>query len=257
LGRFLRAASPVDWSISGMLAGLSFLTRPTGILLPLLYSVALLVKGEWSVAIREGSIGHHHEPRATHHRGRGQAILLVLLGFVLPLAPYWIAVAVQTGSPFTSILRYNYSIRHIEEGTFSGFERSFEPPMTFVWRHAREIAPLVAQQWVTMGSALARSLQYVLPLGFFWRRGLGWKQGVLLGFAFLNFSLHALSWTVWGAARYLFPTYIIGMALLLDAPFRWSMGSRGDGETGRRGDGRNRGWQSWGVRLIRSSGCCD
>jgi hypothetical protein len=31
-----------------------------------------------------------------------------------------------------------------------------------------------------------------------------------------------MSWTVWGAARYLFPTYIIGMGLLLDAPLRWA-----------------------------------
>lgn len=235
LGRFLRARSPLDWSVSGLLAGFAALTRPTGLLLPVLYSVAIVASGEGSVVSGDGRAGCHPSPLTPHHPGRWRSLFLVLIGFILPLVPYWIAVAAQTGSPFTSILRYNYSIRHIDEGTFYGFERSFEPPVVFVRSHAGAIAGLIAQQWMTMGSALGRSLQYLLPLALFWRREPGWKRGVLLGLALLNFGLHAMSWAVWGAARYLFPTYIIGMALLLDAPIRWARRLGGEGETGRRG----------------------
>ena len=93
---------------------------------------------------------------------------------------------------------------------------------------------LVAKQWWTMGSALGRSLQFLLPLGLFWRRGRDAGRAALLGLALLNFLFHAMSWTVWGAARYLFPTYIIGMGLLLDAPLRWA-GEPGSGKTAGRG----------------------
>src|SRR5205823_1616788 len=117
-----------------------------------------------------------------------QPLFVMILGFALPLLPYAIAVAVQTGSPFTSILRYNYSIRHIDEGTFYGFERSFPPPWVFVKSHAAEVARLVAGQWSTMGWALGRSLQFALPLTLFWRRrGAGWGHAVLASLALLNF----------------------------------------------------------------------
>jgi hypothetical protein len=150
----------------------------------------------------------------------------------LPLLPYGIAVAVQTGSPFTSVLRYNYSIRQIDEGTFYGFERWFPPPWVFVTTHAADAAHLIARQWSTMGWALGRSLQFALPLGLFWRRGAGWGHAVLGGLALLNFLFHAMSWTVWGAARYMFPSYILGLGLLLDAPLRWAVSARAEGTAG-------------------------
>jgi 4-amino-4-deoxy-L-arabinose transferase-like glycosyltransferase len=247
LGRFLRAAFPVDWIVAGLLAALSFLTRPTGIILPVLYSAVLLVQtaGERRQAtarVAEAQLGPVRSSTSSIGRAAAAVVcrlsaavwhgpfLLVLAGFIVPLIPYWIVVTAQTGSPLTSILRYNYSIRHIDEGTFYGFERSFEPPAVFVWHHVREIGHLVARQWATMGSALGRSLQYLLPLGLFWRRGSSRKQAVLLGLALGNFLIHALSWTVWGAARYLFPTYVVSMALLLDAPVRWASGELSDGE---------------------------
>jgi Dolichyl-phosphate-mannose-protein mannosyltransferase len=229
LGRFLRAITPFDWFMSGLLAGLSFLTRPTGILLPILYTVLLLIQTP-GVTRRMST---ERRGVRTRRPSRWPALLLVLSAFVLPLVPYGIAVTLQTGSPFSSILRYNYSIRHIDEGTFYGFERSFERPALFVWHHRSEVAGLIARQWLTMGRALGRSLQYLLPLGLFWRRGPGPGWTVLFAFALLNIMLHALSWTVWGAARYLFPTYIISMALLLDAPLRWVRGRGGEGGTGR------------------------
>src|SRR5207249_634308 len=160
-------------------------------------------------------------------RRRLLPVLLVTGGFLLPLLPYGVAVTAQTGSPFTSVLRYNYSILNIDEGTFYGFERSFAPPVQFVAAHAAEVVQKVSDQWATMGKALARSLQFLLPLGLFWRRrGMTWGRGVLIGLAALNFLFHAMSWTVWGAARYMFPSYVLGMALLLDAPLRWAGGTQ-------------------------------
>lgn len=263
LGLFLRAG-PYDrtraasapawtWVASGALAGLAFLTRPSGLLLPLLYAAALLARDR---RVHEGPAGDEtggtarSAPKDAARMMQFVPLLLVLGGFFLPLLPYGFAVAAQTGSPFTSILRYNYSIRNIDEGTFYGFERSFPPPALFVWSHAVEVARLVARQWLTMGKALGRSLEYLWPLLLFWRPWRGeppgasthaasthgrrgsrsrrssgrwsWGQGVLLGLALLNFLFHAMSWTVWGAARYMFPTYVVAIALLIDAPLRWS-----------------------------------
>jgi hypothetical protein len=227
VGTFLRGRSARDWLVSGLLAGLAFLTRPSGLLLPLVYGAALLFRHSGVQACRRSGVQGGRSERLPEltpidRTSNRWALLFVLGGFALPLLPYWCAVAVQTGSPFTSILRYNYSIRHIDEGTFYGFERSFEPPVAFVRSHFHELVRLVAQQWATMGSALGRSLQFLAPLVLFWRP-LAWErsQAVLLGLALLNYLFHAMSWTVWGAARYMFPTYIIGIALLLDAPLRW------------------------------------
>jgi 4-amino-4-deoxy-L-arabinose transferase-like glycosyltransferase len=203
LGLFLRASSPRMWAGAGLTAGLAFLTRPSGLLLPAVYLVALLCR-------RDAGPG-----------GKWPPLAMLVGGFLLPLIPYLIGVAVQTGSPFTSVLRYNYSIGHIDEGTLDGFERVFPSPLSFVAAQPGEVARLVAKQWETMGLALLRSLRFLLPLAFFWRGGPGWGRGVLLALAGLNFLFHAMSWTVWGAARYMFPSFILGMALLLDAPLRW------------------------------------
>jgi hypothetical protein len=231
LGLFLRAASPARWVTSGLLAGLSILARPSGLLLPPLYAIVLLRDGAGSLprpkpepAAAEGS------PVEWPHQGRGWRgirpwlpLLLVLGGSLLPLLPYWLALAAQTGSPFTSILRYNYSVRNIEEGISSGFERTFQPPLLFIWTHAAKVGRLIAGQWVVMGKALLRSLEFLAPLALFCRSSkLNRGRGMLLALAMLNFLFHAMSWTVWGAARYLFPTYILLTALLLDAPIRWS-----------------------------------
>ncbi len=214
LGLFLRGGSPRRWVTCGALAGLALLTRPSGILLPAVYSAALLVRAA---------------ARPSVDSSRWMALRLVLAGFLVLLFPYWMAVAAQTGSPFTSILRYNYSIRQIDEGTLNGFERSFPPPLQFVLGYAAEVTRLVAHQWHTMGIALARSLQFLLPLALFGWRGRNWERGVLAGLVVLNFLFHAMAWTVWGAARYMLPSYILGIALLLDAPLRWAGRASGEG----------------------------
>jgi hypothetical protein len=219
LGWYLRARSLRSWTVSGLLAGVAFLTRPSGLLLPLVYVVGL-----W---VHPSLHGNGVEPaRSRSLRRRLLPVLTLISGFLAPLLSYMIAVDLQTGSPFTSVLRYNYSILDIKEGTIYGFERSFVPPAQFVWTHAGAVTQKVGAQWATMGKALARSLQFLLPLGLFWRpRGVMWNRGVLIGLAALNFIFHAMSWTVWGAARYMFPSYILGMALLLDMPLKWRVGS--------------------------------
>lgn len=235
LGLFLRARSPRMWAGAGILAGLAFLTRPSGVLLPVLYLIALLCRktvtaSQGSPALERPDSDAQVQPSsAAGYLSRSTCLALVLGGFLLPLLPYVAGVALQTGSPFTSVLRYNYSIGHIDEGTLDGFERAFPSPAAFVAARPAEVARLVAEQWQTMGSALLRSLQFLLPLALFWRRGIGWERWVLLGLAVLNFLFHAMSWTVWGAARYMFPSFILGMALLLDAPLQWaaSAGRRG------------------------------
>jgi hypothetical protein len=225
LGLFLRARSSRHMVLSGLLAGLAFLTRPTGLLLPILYAF-LIVSGVQKP--RPTPPERLNARPGTHEAGGARpnarwSLLLLLGGFLLPIVPYWIGVAAQTGSPFTSVLRYNYSIRNIQEGTFYGFERRFLPPGAFMQAHAGELLHLIARQWRTMGLALWRSLQFLVPLILFWRPRPSWCRTALIGLALLNFLFHAMSWTVWGAARYLFPTYIIGLALLLEAPFLWEM----------------------------------
>jgi 4-amino-4-deoxy-L-arabinose transferase-like glycosyltransferase len=238
LGLFLRARDSWRWIGAGLFAGLASLTRPSGVLLLLLYLVALRARRnqESGWATGPSQVSGPGPYRMHPSRGRLPALrsplLLMTAGFLIPLLPYFAGVASQTGSPFTSVLRYNYSILHIDEGTLDGFERDFVPPAQFVWAHRSEVAEEIGHQWAAMGTPLARSLQFVLPLAVFWRRGMGWERSVLIGLAVLNFLFHAMSWTVWGAARYMFPSYILVMALLLDAPLRWV------DQTEQRGDGR-------------------
>jgi 4-amino-4-deoxy-L-arabinose transferase-like glycosyltransferase len=238
LGMFLRARSPRLWVAAGFLAGLAHLTRPSGVLLLALYLVALL-------------FGAGRVPEK-----RWSAVAGLLGGFLLPLLPYHVSVFAQTGSPFTSVLRYNYSIGHIDEGTLDGFDRLFPSPAAFLAAQPARVVRLIAAQWQTMGWALLRSLQFLLPLILFWRVGLGWERSVLLGLAALNFLFHAMSWTVWGAARYMLPSFLIGMALLLDAPLRWADAARPDCDGGAgaaREDGKRLSGVSAGLTARASS----
>jgi 4-amino-4-deoxy-L-arabinose transferase-like glycosyltransferase len=190
-------------ALLGIASGLAYLTRPSGLLLPVFFSLALLPP----LAVRPA-------PRA---------LLPLWSGFVLAWAPYGAAVALETGSPFTSILSYNFSIRHIYEGTLYGFERSFPKPLAFVAARPVEIVTLVGQQTWVLLAALGRSLRFLLPLALFLRTKDLRRDRELWLLAALNFSFHAVAWTVWGAGRYLLPTYLLVAALLLAAPLARSM----------------------------------
>jgi hypothetical protein len=183
------------------LSGLAFLTRPAGLLLPIYFTLILLFR----------------RPVA---RSPGRPVAILWAAFVLVWIPYGIALALYYGSPLTSILSYNFSIRHIYEGTIYGFERSFPRPLAFALAQPLEVLELIGRQTWTLLSALGRGLRFLLPLLVLvrvedWRR-----HRELLLFAALNFGFHAVSWTVWGAGRYLLPTYLILTAVLLDGAIR-------------------------------------
>lgn len=193
----------------GAVSGLAYLTRPAGLLLPLFF---------------------------TWISRRSRSLWLLWLTFALVWAPYGWALVQERGTPFYSILSYNFSIRHIYEGTLYGFERTFARPWEFVAERPLEVASLVAgQTWVLL-SALGRSLRFLLPLALLLRVGDLRRRADLWLLASLNFLFHAISWTVWGAGRYLLPTYVLVAALLLEAPL-WRLASSKWGAWQRRAAG--------------------
>jgi hypothetical protein len=197
----LRAPSPSHYALLGLLSGLAYLTRPAGLLLPLFFTLSILLRRPLAPSL--------HRPVAT-----------LWLAFALVWAPYGIAVAVHYGNPLTSILSYNFSIRHIYEGTIYGFERAFPRPLAFVMAQPLEVVELIGRQTATLLTALGRSMRFWLPLVLLLRVEDLSRHRELLLFAGLNFAFHAVSWTVWGAGRYLLPTYLILTAVLLDAAAR-------------------------------------
>jgi hypothetical protein len=157
---------------------------------------------------------------------RVRPLALLLVGFLLVCFPYWLAVWRQYGSPFYSVLSYNFSIGHIYEGTFYGFERHFPSPAEFVRENPGRVARLIWEQTANLGATLLRSLRYLWPLAFLLRAEDLRRHRLLLGFVALNFVFHALSWVVWGAARYQFPGYLFLAAVLIEAPLRRFGGAR-------------------------------
>jgi hypothetical protein len=201
--------TPSRAALLGLLGGLAYLTRPSGLLLPLFFTLALLPP----LAARACSLA-----RSAPSIALPRVLPFLWGGFLLAWLPYGAALAMETGSPFTSILSYNFSIRHIYEGTLYGFERSFSPPLAFVTARPAEIAALISEQTVVLLTALGRSLRFLLPLALFLRFRDLRRHADLWLLAVLNFGFHAVAWTVWGAGRYLLPTYLLVAALLLTAP---------------------------------------
>jgi len=189
--------------LAGILGGLAYLTRPTALLL-----LPVLLCSRRST---------HDPPPATRDP---RPHLWLLAGFGSACLPYWVAVWWQYGNPFYSILSYNFSIGHIHEGMFSGFERHFPTPSEFVRENPGRVARLIGEQTQNLGLTLLRSLRYLWPLALFLRWEDFRRHREVLAFTALNFAFHAVSWTVWGAARYQFPGYLFLSALLLEAPIR-------------------------------------
>jgi hypothetical protein len=220
--------------VVGLLTGLACLARPAGVLLLGVFGGEMFLR----VLATKGSRGEEEQGSPASAEAcepsiepsllsplspvspSPRAFLGLVAGFALVCFPYWLAVWRQYGTPFYSVLSFNFSIGHIYEGTFYGFERQFPSPVEFVREDPGRVVRLIWEQTANLAVTMLRSLRYLWPLALFLRLADLRRHRLLLGFVALNFAFYAMSWVVWGAARYQFPEYLFLAGVLIEAPLR-------------------------------------
>jgi 4-amino-4-deoxy-L-arabinose transferase-like glycosyltransferase len=190
-------STPTRALLAGMLAGLGYLTRPTGALLALVFALDAL----WRL-------------------GKGRLVTLAALavGFLLCAVPYHLVLWRVHGSPFYSSIGYTFSVENYYAVTYYGFERQHATTPEFLRGHAGELPRLIlAQAWNH-----AQSL--FLPLAALWPFAVRWRRADWSGDHFPAAALiaavvvvHTLVWSAWGSSRYFLIPLILLTAALLDA----------------------------------------
>jgi 4-amino-4-deoxy-L-arabinose transferase-like glycosyltransferase len=195
------SAASVRWPFAtGFLLGLAYLTHVTGVVL-------LAALCAWACL------------PVNRHGGWVRRLLYVIAGFAMTGLPYWVALTVQYGSPFYNALRLNFSVSHIHDAIYGGYERPLPTPLEFVTRQPAQVLRLVAHQAATVWGTLFSTLLPLLPLAVFLRRrDLAGERGLFLLLALALNLVHALAWVTWGAARYLLPCDLLLIPLLIYAP---------------------------------------
>lgn len=186
--------------LSGLLLGLTYLTHAAG---------AILLVGLMAASL----------PPYAREEGGGRRALWLAAGFVAAAVPYWTALALEFGSPFRTVLGLNFSVAHIHDAIYGGFERPLPHPAHFIAQQPALVANLIARQAVTVFGALVEAVLYLLPLALLSRRGdFAGIRGQFLLLALLLAAGHALVWVTWGAARYMLPAVLLVIPVLLAIP---------------------------------------
>jgi 4-amino-4-deoxy-L-arabinose transferase-like glycosyltransferase len=198
---------------AGLLAGLTYLARPTGGLLLLVFALDLVFR--WRAS------GRRLLPAAG----------ALFMGFAACAAPYHLLLWARYGSPFYSSLGYTFAVRTYYEVTYHGFERPAVTTLEFLRRHGVEIPGLVLRQAGDHAQAILLPLLGLLPFAFWLRRsdGSGARRpaALLVG---LTIVVHTLVWSTWGSSRYfIFSLPLMAAALLAaserapSGPARWRL----------------------------------
>jgi len=188
----------------GVLTGLAYLTRPTGVLLLL----AVLIAG----------------PRMTR-RPHSSFILhpssLIAIGFLICAVPYHALLWRTYGSPFHSSLGYTFSVRDYYEVTYHGFERPMVGTLDFLREHGGEVPGLILRQAASHAPSLLLPLLALLPLALRMRRE-DWsgERRAAAALIVLTVALHTVVWSAWGSQRYFLGILPLLVAALLAAGLR-------------------------------------
>jgi hypothetical protein len=193
-------AAPGYGAAAGFLLGLAYLTHAAGL-------VAFAVVGAAACLSAR---------RAT---GRARIAAALAAGFLAAAAPYWIALYYTYGSPLYSALRLNFSVAHIHDAIYRGYEQQLPGPAAFVAGHPALVARLVGRQASIVFGTLFDTLLYLLPLALLMRRrDLAGQRGLYLALALALAAAHSLAWVTWGAARYMLPADLLLIPILIQAP---------------------------------------
>lgn len=203
---------------AGILAGLGYLTRPTGLLLFVVLALDLI---------------RPRRPRREKGRPYLMGALCLAGGFLLCAAPYHALLWHEFGSPFYSAIGYTFSVRNYYEVTYHGFERVHDTTLGFLREHYPELPGLILNQAASHAPALFWPLAGLLPFALRMRRT-DWssRRWVLAALAAATIAAHTLAWSAWGSSRYFFLALLFAVAALLWAAGRVSRYPPGDGSGG-------------------------
>ncbi|HTE18109.1 MAG TPA: glycosyltransferase family 39 protein, partial [Armatimonadota bacterium] len=216
--------------VVGLLAGLAYLTRPTGVLLLLVFLLDVARQ--------------HRGPRATpgaDARNAGSPFVAaswLLAGFLLFAVPYHVLLWKLYGSPFHSALGYTFSVASVHDVTVNGFEREHPGTLQFLRQHATEVPGWVLRQALAHAQGLLLPLLGLLPFALRMRAtdwtGPRWAAGALVVTTLL---VHTAAWSAKGSSR-----YFLLLLLVLAAALLWA------GERARAGEVITRAGNTWRGR---------
>jgi len=182
---------------AGVLAGLLYLARPTGIVL--------------IVALGVDALRRRNDPRLGKGVRRWWPLLTSGAAWAVTIAPYHTILALHYGSPFHSALAFTYAVRTYWEVAHYGFERP--PPRLgeFLAREWPHLPGLILHQCWRHAQAFLHQLGPLLPL-LAWSRREDWGDRRLPATALVvgALVLHTLTWSAWGSSRY----FLIPLVLL-------------------------------------------
>lgn len=197
-----RTVCPGRCVAAGVLAGLLYLARPTGIVL----IVALAID-----AVRQRS-----DPRLGTGARRWWPLLATGAAWAITVAPYHAILALTYGSPFYSALGFTYAVRTYWEVAHYGFERP--PPRIgeFLVREWANLPGLILRQCWRHAQAFLHQLGPLLPL-LLWSRRADWSDRRLPATALIvgALVLHTLTWSAWGSSRYFLAPIVLLAAMSL------------------------------------------
>lgn len=197
---FFHSSTQCRAALAGCLLGLCALTHAAG-----LFPLAALLGSCWLPAGRRA--------------GGIRKTAWLLAGFATMMTPYWAALWWAHGTPFYSALRLNFSVAHIHDAIYRGYEQALPSPLAFVAENPARVARLIAGQAKTVFGTLAETLRYLLPFLLLARRAdFRGARGLYLAIALAFATGHSLAWVTWGAARYLLPADLLLLPVLLAIP---------------------------------------
>lgn len=190
---------------AGLLAGLLYLTRPTGVLLFL----ACLIDALW------------------RRRSIAMAVGLTA-GFFFAAAPWHAWLWVQYGDPLASSLAFTLAVASVDEVTRRGFEREIPSPAAFLGAHWQTLPGLLGRQVYQHAQAILLPFVALAPAAAGLRlRDLGGERAAWGWLGLLLVLTHSLAWSAVGSSRYFLPLFPLLMAILIEK-------AMGEPSTGRR-----------------------
>lgn len=218
-----RAHRPAGGARLGLLAGLAMLTRPVGLFL--LPAAALWL---WH---RRRQVGHAPLPNDAGAGSRTASRRLVWMPWSALAAGFGVALLTGAwlsgpagGPELRPGLLVNYTVLNIRDATWHGFGRPMPTPLEFLRAHWPAVLHLIRQKLNVNLDAVVLSLGALLvpaalaigaPAGADPRRRA--LRAAWLAAAGLNFATYTLSWVPVGAMRYMLPTAVVLLPLVVDA----------------------------------------